>query len=36
LPIAWRETRLMQIAPLSTNLVLANIGEHILGMPRTY
>ncbi len=32
----WRETRLMQIAPISTNLELAYIGEHILGMPRSY
>jgi len=32
----WRETRLFQIAPVSTNLVLAYIGEHILGMPRSY
>ena len=32
----WRETRLMQIAPISTNLVLGYIGEHILGMPRSY
>ena len=32
----WRETRLLQIAPVSTNLILAYIGEHILGMPRTY
>ncbi len=32
----WRETRLMQIAPISTNLVLTYIGEHILGMPRSY
>ena len=32
----WRETRLLQIAPISTNLVLAYIGEHILGMPRSY
>jgi alkylation response protein AidB-like acyl-CoA dehydrogenase len=32
----WRETRLMQIAPISTNLVLSYIGEHILGMPRSY
>ncbi len=32
----WRETRLMQIAPISTNLVLAYIGEHILGLPRSY
>jgi alkylation response protein AidB-like acyl-CoA dehydrogenase len=32
----WRETRLFQIAPVSTNMVLAYIGEHILGMPRSY
>lgn len=32
----WRETRLFQIAPISTNLVLAYIGEHILEMPRSY
>ena len=32
----WRETRLMQIAPISTNLILAFLGEHVLGMPRSY
>ena len=32
----WRETRLMQIAPVSTNLVLAYIAEHILSLPRSY
>ena len=32
----WREARLFQIAPISTNLVLAYIGEHVLGMPRSY
>ena len=32
----WRETRLFQIAPISTNLVLSYIGEHILGMPRSF
>ncbi|HUN48989.1 MAG TPA: acyl-CoA dehydrogenase family protein [Stellaceae bacterium] len=32
----WRETRLMQIAPISTNLILAYLGEHVLGMPRSY
>jgi len=32
----WRETRLFQIAPVSTNLVLAYIAEHILGLPRSY
>jgi acyl-CoA dehydrogenase len=32
----WRETRLFQVAPISTNLILAYIGEHVLGMPRSY
>jgi acyl-CoA dehydrogenase len=32
----WRETRLYQIAPISTNLILAYIGEHVLGLPRSY
>jgi acyl-CoA dehydrogenase len=32
----WRETRLFQIAPISTNLILAYVGEHVLGMPRSY
>ncbi|WP_340110387.1 acyl-CoA dehydrogenase family protein [Pikeienuella sp. HZG-20] len=32
----WRETRLMQIAPVSTNLILAYVGQHVLGMPRSY
>jgi len=32
----WRETRLFQIAPISTNLVLSYIAEHILDLPRTY
>jgi alkylation response protein AidB-like acyl-CoA dehydrogenase len=32
----FRETRLYQIAPISTNLILSYIGEHVLGMPRTY
>lgn len=32
----WRETRLYQIAPISSNLILAYIGEHVLGMPRSY
>jgi acyl-CoA dehydrogenase len=32
----WRETRLTQIAPVSTNLILAFLGEHVLGMPRSY
>jgi alkylation response protein AidB-like acyl-CoA dehydrogenase len=32
----WRETRLFQIAPVSTNLILAYIAEHMLGLPRSY
>jgi acyl-CoA dehydrogenase len=32
----WRETRLMQIAPISTNLILSFVAEHVLGMPRSY
>jgi acyl-CoA dehydrogenase len=32
----FRETRLYSIAPVSNNLVLAHIGQHILGMPRSY
>ena len=32
----WRETRLFQIAPISTNLILAYVGEHVLHMPRSY
>ncbi len=32
----WRETRLFQIAPISTNLVLAFIAQHVLRMPRSY
>jgi acyl-CoA dehydrogenase len=30
----FRETRLYQVAPISTNLILSYIGEHVLGMPR--
>jgi acyl-CoA dehydrogenase len=32
----FRETRLYQVAPVSTNLILSYIGEHILGMPRSF
>ena len=32
----FRETRLYQVAPISTNLILAYIGQHVLGMPRSY
>ncbi|THC45243.1 acyl-CoA dehydrogenase family protein [Massilia sp. Mn16-1_5] len=32
----FRETRLYQVAPISTNLILAYVGEHVLGMPRSF
>src|SRR3954464_10632983 len=32
----FRETRLYQVAPISTNLILAYLAEHVLGMPRSY
>ncbi len=32
----FRETRLYQVAPISTNLILSYIAEHVLGMPRSY
>jgi acyl-CoA dehydrogenase len=32
----WREARLGRIAPVSTNLILAHIAQHTLGMPRSY
>ncbi|HKY52007.1 MAG TPA: acyl-CoA dehydrogenase family protein [Candidatus Limnocylindria bacterium] len=32
----FRETRLLLVAPISNNLVLAYIGQHLLGMPRSY
>jgi alkylation response protein AidB-like acyl-CoA dehydrogenase len=32
----FRETRLYQVAPISTNLILSFIGEHVLGLPRSY
>jgi len=31
-----RETRLYQVAPISTNLILSYLAEHVLGMPRSY
>ncbi len=32
----WREVRVMQVAPISTNLILSYVAEHVLGMPRSY
>src|SRR5690606_38736953 len=32
----WREARLFQTAPVSTNLILAHIAQHVLGLPRSY
>ena len=34
--IDTREARLYQTAPISTNLILAYIGQHVLGLPRSY
>ena len=32
----FRETKLYQVAPISTNMILSFLGEHILGMPRSF
>jgi acyl-CoA dehydrogenase len=32
----FRETRLYQVAPISTNLILAHLAEHVLGLPRSF
>jgi acyl-CoA dehydrogenase len=32
----FRETRLYQVAPISTNLILSYVAEHILGLPRSF
>jgi hypothetical protein len=32
----FRETRLYQVAPISTNLILSYIAERVLGLPRSY
>ena len=32
----FREARLYQVAPISTNLILSYVAEHVLGMPRSY
>jgi acyl-CoA dehydrogenase len=32
----WRECRIGRIAPISTNLILAYVGQNVLGMPRSY
>ena len=32
----FRETRLYQVAPVSTNMILSYIGEHVLGLPRSF
>jgi acyl-CoA dehydrogenase len=32
----FRETRLYQVAPISTNMILSYVAEHVLGMPRSY
>jgi acyl-CoA dehydrogenase len=32
----WRETRLFRTAPVTNNLILAYVAEHVLGLPRSY
>jgi acyl-CoA dehydrogenase len=32
----WREIRLFRIAPISQEMVLNYVGEHVLGLPRSY
>jgi acyl-CoA dehydrogenase len=32
----FRETRLYQVAPISTNLILSHLAEHVLALPRSY
>ncbi len=32
----WRECRILRTAPISTNMILGYIGQHVLGMPRSY
>jgi acyl-CoA dehydrogenase len=32
----FRETRLYQVAPVPTNLILSYLAEHVLGLPRSY
>ncbi|MBE0560748.1 MULTISPECIES: acyl-CoA dehydrogenase family protein [Brucella/Ochrobactrum group] len=32
----WRECRIYQTAPISTNMILAYVGQHMLGLPRSY
>jgi len=32
----FRETKLYQVAPISTNLILSYLGQHVLGMPRSF
>jgi len=32
----FRETRLYQVAPISTNMIMSYLSEHVLGLPRSY
>jgi len=32
----FRETRLYQVAPISTNLILSHVGTHVLKMPKSF
>ena len=32
----WRDTRLFRVAPVANELILAFVGQHVLGLPRSY
>ena len=32
----FRETRMFQVAPVNNNMILAFLGQHVLGLPRSY
>ena len=32
----FRETRLYQVAPISTNMIFSYVAEHVLGLPKSY
>jgi acyl-CoA dehydrogenase len=32
----FRETRVYQVAPVNNNMILAFLGQHVLGLPRSY
>jgi acyl-CoA dehydrogenase len=34
--LKFRETRLYQVAPISTNMILSYLAQHVLGLPRSF